>query len=64
MPTAECRCNTCGHTFAHLIFKGDDNLPVCPRCRGRDIHLKANQEGFMAGTGLGSLLAGVPKGPS
>ena len=64
MPTAECQCNACGHTFAHLTFKDDDTQPVCPRCKTQDIQMKADQEGFMAGPGLGSLLAGVPKGPS
>ena len=64
MPTAECRCNVCGHTFVHLTCKGDDSLPVCPRCRATDIRMKADQEGFMAGPGLGSLLAGGSKGPS
>lgn len=64
MPTAECRCNECGHAFAHLTFKGDDTPPICPRCKERDVRLKADPEGFMADTGLGSLLAGIPKGPS
>jgi Zn finger protein HypA/HybF involved in hydrogenase expression len=64
MPETECRCNACDHTFAYVSFKGDDILPVCPRCKARDIQLKTGQEGFMAGTGLGSLLADIPKGPS
>jgi Zn finger protein HypA/HybF involved in hydrogenase expression len=64
MPTAECRCNACGHIFAHLTFKGDDTPPVCPRCKVRDIQMKSDQEGFMAGPGLGSRIAGVPKGHS
>ena len=64
MPTAECRCNACGHTFAHLTFKGDDIPPVCPRCKAEDIQVKTNPEGFMAGPGLGSHIVGVPKGPS
>jgi putative FmdB family regulatory protein len=64
MPTAECRCHTCDHTFTHLTFKGDDTPPVCPRCKGGNIRMKTDQEGFMGGTGLGSLITGVPKGPS
>ncbi len=64
MPSADCRCNACGHTFAHLTFKDDDTIPACSRCKSRDIQKKTNPEGFMAGTGLGSLLAGVPQGPS
>ena len=64
MPTAECRCNACGHTFVRLTFKGDETIFVCPRCKGGDIRMKTDPEGFMAGSGLGSLLAGVPKGPS
>jgi putative FmdB family regulatory protein len=64
MPTAECRCNACGHPFVHLTFKGDDIPPVCPRCKARDIQVKTNREGFMAGPGLGSRIVGVPKGPS
>ena len=64
MPTSECRCNTCGHLFVYLTFKGDGTPPVCPRCKGREIQMKTNPEGFMAGSGLGSRIAGVPKGPS
>ena len=64
MPTAECRCNACGHTFAHLTFKGDDLTPVCPRCKARDIRVKTGREGFMDGPGLGTHIVGVPKGPS
>ena len=64
MPTAECRCNACGHTFAHLTFKGDDILPVCPCCKGRDIQMQTDREGFMAGPGLGSRIVDAPKGPS
>lgn len=64
MPTTECRCNVCDHTFTHLTFKGDETPPVCPRCKAKDVHLKNNPERFMAGSGLGSLIAGVPKGPS
>lgn len=64
MPTTECRCNVCGHAFAHLIFKGDDTPPVCPRCKERDVRMKTHPEGFMAGPGLGSRIANVPKGPS
>lgn len=64
MPTAECRCSGCDHSFVHLTFKGDDTPPVCPRCKAREIRIKKNQEGFMAGPGLGSHIVGVPKGPS
>ncbi|MFO7714734.1 zinc ribbon domain-containing protein [Desulfosarcina sp.] len=64
MPTAACRCNACSHTFAHLTFKGDDTPPVCPRCKAWDIQVQTSQEGFMTGPGLGSRIAGVPKGPS
>jgi Zn finger protein HypA/HybF involved in hydrogenase expression len=64
MPTAECRCNACDHSFTHLTFKGDDTPPFCPRCKGRDIQVKTDPEGFMGGPGLGSLIVGVPKGPS
>jgi Zn finger protein HypA/HybF involved in hydrogenase expression len=64
MPKSDCRCNTCDHTFAHLTFQGDDTPPVCPRCKGRDIQIKPHQAGFMTGTGMGSLIAGVPRGPS
>ena len=64
MPTTQCRCTACDKTFVHMTFKGDDTPPVCPRCKGRDIQTKTDQEGFMAGPGLGSLIAGVPKGPS
>jgi hypothetical protein len=48
----------------HLTFKGDETPPVCPQCKGREIQMRTNQEGFMAGPGLGSRIAGVPKGPS
>ena len=64
MPTTECHCNACGHTFVHLTFKGDEIAPVCPRCKKRDITVKAEPDRFMTGPGLGSLIAGVPKGPS
>lgn len=64
MPTAECRCRACGHAFVHLTFKGDATTPVCPRCKARDVLIKTNREGFMATSGLGSHIAGVPKGPS
>ncbi|WP_319522144.1 zinc ribbon domain-containing protein [uncultured Desulfosarcina sp.] len=64
MPTAQCRCQACGHTFVHLTFKGDDTPAVCPKCKSREIESKADQEGFMAGPGLGSRIAGAPKGPS
>ncbi|BBO69582.1 hypothetical protein DSCA_35120 [Desulfosarcina alkanivorans] len=64
MPTADCRCNACGHTFVHLTFKGDDITPVCPRCKDRDVHVKKDPDRFMAGPGLGSMITDVPKGPS
>lgn len=64
MPTAECRCNACGHAFTHLTFKGDPVDPVCPRCKTRDVTIKADPGRFMGGASMGSLLAGVPKGPS
>ena len=64
MPTTDCRCNACGHTFAHLTFQGDDIPPVCPRCKGGDIQIQSNPDGFMAGSGLGSRITGGHKGPS
>lgn len=64
MPTAQCRCQVCGHTFEHLTFKGDETPAICPKCKSRDVESKADQEGFMAGQGLGSLFAEAPKGPS
>lgn len=64
MPTVDCRCSACGHIFEHLTFKGDEITPVCPRCKNIDVTVKTGPERFMAGAGLGSLIAGVPKGPS
>ena len=64
MPTTECRCNTCGHTFVHLFFKGDAIQPVCPRCRQRDVTVNTAPERLMNEPGIGSLIVGVPKGPS
>jgi predicted nucleic acid-binding Zn ribbon protein len=64
MPTAQCLCTACGHAFAYLTFKGDDTPPVCPRCKGRDIRRKDEQQGFMAAPGLGALISAPPKGPS
>jgi Zn finger protein HypA/HybF involved in hydrogenase expression len=64
MPTTECHCNACGHRFVHLTFKGDVSPPICPRCKGKEVQMKTNPEGFMTGPGLGSRIAGVPKGPS
>ncbi len=64
MPTTECRCNACGHVFVHLTFKGDAIEPVCPRCKRRDVTVEAAPERLMKEPGIGSLLAGVPKGPS
>ena len=64
MPNTECRCETCGQTFMHLTFKGDPIRPVCPQCKSRDVKLKADPDRFMAGSSMGSLLAGAPKGPS
>jgi putative FmdB family regulatory protein len=64
MPTADCHCNACGHTFVHLTFKGDDIAPVCPRCKHRDVDVQTDPDRFMAGPGLGSMITDVPKGPS
>ena len=64
MPTTQCRCSACGHTFSHLTFQGDDTPPVCPYCKSRDVESKTDRQGFMSGPGLGSRIAGVPKGPS
>jgi len=64
MPTQECRCNHCSHTFSHLTFKGDETLPVCPLCKGKEITTKPYQEGFMSQSSMGTLVFGVPKGPS
>jgi hypothetical protein len=64
MPTSQCRCKACGHTFPHLTFKGDTTPPVCPRCQSKEVLSHRNQEGFMSGPGMGSQFAGVPKGPS
>ena len=63
MPTAECRCRDCGHSFSHLTFKGDAISPVCPRCKGKNIEQQP-EAGFMTEPGMGSRIAGVPKGPS
>jgi putative FmdB family regulatory protein len=64
MPVVDYRCNACGHEFKNLIFKGDDTPAVCPRCKGKKMQMKTEGGSFMANAGLGSLLAGVPKGPS
>ncbi len=64
MPTAECHCDACGHRFAILTFEGDEIAPICPRCKKKDVRIKPQQKRFMAGNGLGTRLAGVPKGPS
>jgi Zn finger protein HypA/HybF involved in hydrogenase expression len=64
MPTADCRCSACVHTFVHLTFKGDDIAPVCPRCKHRDVDVQTDPDRFMAGPGLGSMITDVPKGPS
>ena len=64
MPTAQCRCRKCGHTFSQVTFKGDDMPPVCPQCKSRDVEFKADREGFMAGAGLGADIVGVRRGPS
>lgn len=64
MPTTDCRCNACSHVFVHLTFKGDDIAPVCPRCQNRDVKVKADPDRFMGGSGLGSIITDVPKGPS
>jgi putative FmdB family regulatory protein len=64
MPTADCRCNACGHTFVHLTFKGDEIAPVCPRCKHRDVKVKTDPDRFMSGPGLGSMITDGLKGPS
>ena len=64
MPTIECHCNDCGHCFTHLFFEGDRIDPICPRCKKRDIASKPDPERFMAGSSMGSLITGVPRGPS
>jgi putative FmdB family regulatory protein len=64
MPTTECRCKACGHSFVHLTFAGDRIEPVCPRCKGRDVNVSAEPVRLMDDPGMGSRLAGVPKGPS
>ena len=64
MPTTECRCNACGHAFSLLTFAGDRIDPVCPQCKDRDVTVTAGPGRFMDGPGMGTRLAGVPKGPS
>lgn len=64
MPTIQCRCRECNHRFPYLAFKGDAVVPVCPRCRGKNVEQRRSEEGFMAEPGMGMHLAGVPKGPS
>ena len=64
MPTTECRCDHCGHTYHQLTFSGDPIDPLCPRCKKKKVTIKTGPDRFMSGSGMGSRLAGTPKGPS
>lgn len=64
MPTVDCRCDACGHSFVHLFFKGDAIAPPCPRCKRTDVQVKRDSERFMDGPGLGALVTDARKGPS
>jgi putative FmdB family regulatory protein len=37
MPIYEYKCEACDSCFEKLIFKGDDDLVVCPACGGRKV---------------------------
>lgn len=39
MPTYECHCKTCKHTFSVIqtLAEHEKEKPVCPRCKGKDV---------------------------
>jgi len=62
MPIYEYQCNNCDHSFEKLIFKGDNEQVVCPKCGANRVKKLFSASSFMSKTGIGLCSAGTSKG--
>ncbi|RTZ94934.1 MAG: zinc ribbon domain-containing protein [Deltaproteobacteria bacterium] len=61
MPIYEYKCEQCGHSFEKLVFAGDREKIICPKCGAPKTKKLMSCASFM-GSGIGSTCADRPTG--
>jgi putative FmdB family regulatory protein len=62
MPIYEYQCKKCDHSFERLIFKGDDENAICPKCGANKVKKLLSTSSFISKTGIGACSTSASKG--